>query len=236
MLSNIGLNLVNDVVAYAAAVAALLLLLAAELLQLKQQRCQQHPAHGIGLGRGFLLQGKKLLQYALDMVLLLDRDDREQVVMLLTQKREEVHIREQIGNFVEKLAAEVDHDAAGRTIPQRGGLMDLIFTDQHHTARIDDVGGILNKIAAAALDLIVDLILMVDMEAGHLVAGITVDPVDEKVHMGRVDIFQNHTAAPDCRGALHPAFGSCSISKDSTIFAVFQTIFIQIFNHLGVHS
>ena len=103
--------------------------------------------------------------------------------------------------------------------------MDLVFTDQHHTARIDDVGGILDKIAAAALDFIVNLILMVDMEAGHLVTGITVDPVDEKVHMGRVDIFRNHTAAPDCRGALHPAFGSCSISKDSTNFAIFQTIF-----------
>lgn len=108
------------------AVAALLLLLAAELLQLKQQRCQQHLAHGIGLGRGFLLQGKKLLQYAVDVVLLLDRDDREQVVMLLTQKREEVHLREHVGDLVEILAAEVDHDAAGRTIPQRGGLMDLV--------------------------------------------------------------------------------------------------------------
>ena len=236
MLGDIGLDLVNDVVADTAAVAALLLLLAAELLQLKQQRCHQHLAHGIGLGRGFLLQGKKLLQYAVDVVLLLDRDDREQVVMLLTQEREEVHLRENVGDLVEILTAEVGYDTAGRTIPQRGGLVDLVFTDQHHTARIDDVGGILDKIAAASLDLIVDLILMVDMEAGHLVAGITVDPVDEKVHMGRVDIFQNHTAAPDCRGALHPAFGSCSISKDSTIFAVFQTIFIQNFNHLGVHS
>ena len=75
MLGNVGLNLVHDMVADAAVLAALLLLLAAELLQLKQQRCQQHLAHGIGLGRGFLLQGKKLLQYAVDMVLLLDRDD-----------------------------------------------------------------------------------------------------------------------------------------------------------------
>ena len=74
MLGDIGLDLVNDVVADTAAVSALLLLLAAELLQLKQQRCHQHPAQGIGLGRGFLLQGKKLLQYAVDVVLLLDRD------------------------------------------------------------------------------------------------------------------------------------------------------------------
>ena len=67
--------------------------------------------------------------------------------------------------------------------------MNLILTDEDHAARIDNVGGILNKIAAAALYLIVDFIFMMDMEAGHLIAVVTVNTVDEKVHVGRVDIF-----------------------------------------------
>ena len=131
--------------------------------------------------------------------------------MLLTQEGEEVHLREDVHNFVEVLAAEIHHDTARGCVAERGSLVDLVFTDQHHTSRVDDIGGILNKIAAAALYLIIDLVFMMDMEAGHLIPGVTVHAVNKKVNVGRVDIFRNHNAAPHCRGAGHPATGYCCL-------------------------
>ncbi len=62
--------------------------------------------------------------------------------------------------------------------------MNLVLANQHNTACVDDVGGILDKIAAAALDLIVNFILMVDVETGHLVAGIAVNAVNKKSTWG----------------------------------------------------
>ncbi len=62
MLGDVGLNLVHDMVADAAVLAALLLLLAAEILEFQQKRGQQHFAHGVGLRGGFFLQSQQLLQ------------------------------------------------------------------------------------------------------------------------------------------------------------------------------
>ncbi len=116
------------------------------------------------------------------------------MVVLFAQEREEIHLREYVGDFAQVFPAEVRNNAAGGRVPQRGSLVNLVLANQHNTACVDDVGGILDKIAAAALNLIVNLILMVDVETGHLVAGIAVNVVNKKVHMGRVDIFRNHNA------------------------------------------
>ena len=74
VLGDIGLDLIHNVVADAAILAALLLLLAAEVLEFQQKRGQQHLAQCIGFRGGFLLQGQQLLQQAVDVVLLLDCD------------------------------------------------------------------------------------------------------------------------------------------------------------------
>lgn len=61
------------------------------------------------------------------------------------------------------------------------------------------------------VDYLIDLVFMMDMEAGHLIPGVTVHAVNKKVNVGRVDIFRNHNAAPHCRGAGHPAIGYCCL-------------------------
>ena len=68
--------------------------------------------------------------------------------------------------------------------PSEAVLWIWFFTDQHHTSRVDDIGGILNKIAAAALYLIIDLVFMMDMEADHLIPGVTVHAVNKKSQRG----------------------------------------------------
>ena len=119
--------------------------------------------------------------------------------MLLAQKREEVHLREDFGNLAQILGAEIQHNTAGRHVAHRGRLMDLIVADQHHAAGIDDISGVLDKIAARALDLIVDLVFVVDMEAGHFKAGSAVDALNKKVHAWGIGIFGSHTGTSSLR-------------------------------------
>lgn len=54
------------------------------------------------------------------MVLLLDRDVGEQMVVLFAQEREEIHLREYVGDFAQVFPAEVRNNAAGGRVPQRG--------------------------------------------------------------------------------------------------------------------
>src|SRR5699024_11534139 len=68
----------------------------------------------------------------------------------------------------------------------------LVFPDQDHAARIYDVGAVLDKIAACPRDLVIDLKFMMDMETGHVIARIPVDPLYKKVILRAVGIFRNH--------------------------------------------
>ncbi len=92
MLGDVGLNLVHDMVADAAILAALLLLLAAEILSSSKSVANSILRMASDSGR-FPPAGQQLLQQALDVVLLLDRDVGEQMVVLFVQEREEIHLR-----------------------------------------------------------------------------------------------------------------------------------------------
>ena len=67
--------------------------------------CMDFFIERLALGAGLLLQFQQLLQHRVDMILLLDRDVGQQVVMLLAQKGEEVHLREDFGNLAQILGS-----------------------------------------------------------------------------------------------------------------------------------
>ena len=67
--------------------------------------------------------------------------------------------------------------------------MDLVLPDEDHAARVDDVGAVLDEIAARSRDLIIDLELMVDVETGHIIPHITVDALHKKIVLRAVGIF-----------------------------------------------
>ena len=192
MLRNIALDLTDDAVGHPAAVAPQLMLVFAHLFQLQQQRGQQHFAGHSAFGAVFVLHLDQLLQDGVDIVLLLNRDVAQQVVVLLAHKAEQVNLRESPADLLQILAAEIAHNAAGGAIPYRTSLVDLVFPNQDHIACIDDIGGILNKIAPRAFHFIIQFIFVVCVETSHIVAMLAVDHIDIKVHMGGIGIFLDH--------------------------------------------
>ena len=184
MLRDIRLDLVHDAVGDAAVFTAQTALVLAHPFQVQQQRGQQHLAGRLVLRGLLLLQGKDLLQHRLDVVLLLDAQTGQQVVVLLVEEGTEIQLRERLADLIQILVAEIHHDAAGRAVPHRVGLVDLVFSDQHHIARIDNVGGVLDKIPPGSLHLIIDFKFMVNVEGVHVVRVLTVHLFDVKIHMG----------------------------------------------------
>ena len=126
------------------------------------------------------------------MILLFDRDGRQQMILRIRQEREKIHIRERRNHFLQKFPAEIQRDVTGGCLPQRCRLVNLVFADQHHTARIDDIRCPFHEIAPGAGDFVIYFKIVMDMKARHIKTGIPVHPLNIKIHLGTVGVFRNH--------------------------------------------
>ena len=122
----------------------------------------------------------------MDPILLLDRDMIEQMIGTIAQKIKEIHMFKAPAQVVQIIRAENDRDPAGGALSDGSCFMNLVFPDQNHTSRIDDIRRILNKIATGAFNFIIDFILVVRVKGCHFISARTVNFLNIKIQFRRI--------------------------------------------------